>query len=316
MNKIKIISALIFVLSVILALYSKHIAEENDASLTLLKAINEQKAFTQEISKNIFYIYNNKHASTQQLDASIKSFVANVNKKEEILEDLDNADIRDQIQKIIVLWNRFYLLVQKFRDVSQVHNGYTNIILQKLVNQIYNANLDLIVAFDRLITMHKQYFDKSKKKNRIIQITLFVTLLLLLVYLFTQLKGLLGFIQKFLKTSKSIIKKSTVKGVQPIETEGNVQDVSEAANDFNFLVQNINESITYAEKSIQGSVDALEDVEEKIENLIELIAAMQTSENIDKELLKKEDVLIETLDELSLSSNKLKSLKKDISSLI
>ncbi|MBA1432177.1 MAG: hypothetical protein FAF04_00940 [Epsilonproteobacteria bacterium] len=316
MNKIKIISALIFVLSVILALYSKHIAEENDASLTLLKAINEQKAFTQEISKNIFYIYNNKHASTQQLDASIKSFVANVNKKEEILEDLDNADIRDQIQKIIVLWNRFYLLVQKFRDVSRVHNGYTNIILQKLVNQIYNANLDLIVAFDRLITMHKQYFDKSKKKNRIIQITLFVTLLLLLVYLFTQLKGLLGFIQKFLKTSKSIIKKSTVKGVQPIETEGNVQDVSEAANDFNFLVQNINESITYAEKSIQGSVDALEDVEEKIENLIELIAAMQTSENIDKELLKKEDVLIETLDELSLSSNKLKSLKKDISLLI
>jgi len=85
MNKIKFLSALIFVLSIILALYSKYMAQENDVSLNLLKVINEQKAFTQEISKNIFYIYNNKHASTKQLDESIAAFVENVNHKEEIL---------------------------------------------------------------------------------------------------------------------------------------------------------------------------------------------------------------------------------------
>ena len=312
MNKIKILSALIFVLSIILALYSKHTAEENDTSLMLLKAINEQKAFTQEISKNIFYIYNNKEVSTEQLDESIAAFVENVNHKEEILGDLDNTDIRNQIQKIIILWNRFYLLVQKFRDVSKVHNGYTNIILQKLVNQIYNANLDLIVAFDKLIAMHKKYFDTIKKKNRIIQIALFITLLTLLIYFFTQLKGLVGFVQKFLKTSKSIIKKSTVKGVQPIIAEANVKDVSEAANDFNFLIQKIDTSIAQAEKSIQSSIESMENVEENIEDLIELIAAMQNGETIDKELLKKEDILIETLDELSLSAQKLQSLQENL----
>ena len=312
MNKIKFLSALIFVLSLILALYSKHIAQENDASLTLLKVINEQKAFTQEISKNIFYIYNNRHASTKQLDESIAAFVENVNHKEEILGELDDENIRKQTGKILNLWNRFYLLVQKFRDVSKVHNGYTNIIQEKLVNEIYNANLDLVVAFDKLISMHKEYYDTMKSRDKAIQITLFIILLILLVYLFTQLKDLLLFIQKFLHTSKNIIRKSTVQGVKPIEVEANVADVSEALDDFNYLIKKIDRSIDVSSDAIANSVDSLEDIEKNIEDLIELIATMEESDSLDKELIKKEDILIETLDELSLSAKRLQNLKEEL----
>ena len=56
----------------------------------------------------------------------------------------------------------------------------------------------------------------------------------------------------------------------------------------------------------------MENVEKNIEDLIELIAAMQNGETIDKELLKKEDILIETLDELSLSAQKLQSLQENL----
>ena len=312
MNKIKFLSALIFVLSLILALYSKHIAQENDVSLNLLKVINEQKAFTQEISKNIFYIYNNRHASTKQLDESIAAFVENVNHKEEILGELDDENIRKQTGKILNLWNRFYLLVQKFRDISKVHNGYTNIIQEKLVNEIYNANLDLVVAFNKLISMHKEYYDAVKSRDKGIQITLFVILLILLVYLFAQLKDLLLFIQKFLHTSKNIIRKSTVQGVKPIEVEANVADVSEALDDFNYLIKKIDRSIDVSSDAIAKSVDSLEEIEKNIEDLIELIATMEESDSLDKELIKKEDILIETLDELSLSAKRLQNLKEEL----
>ena len=312
MDKIKFLSALIFVLSLLLAFYSKHIAQENDANLNLLKVINEQKAFTQEISKNIFYIYNNKHASTKQLNESIAAFVENVNHKEEILGELDDEQICKQTEKIIRLWNKFYLLVQKFRDVSKVHNGYTNIIQEKLVSDIYNANLDLVVAFDKLILMHKKYYDALKSRDKTIQIALFVVLLLLLVYLFTQLKGLLLFVQKFLHTSKNIIRKSTVQGVKPIEVEANVADVSEALNDFNYLISKIDRSIDTSSNAIEKSVESLEDIEKNIEDLIELISIMQEGESLDKELIKKEDILIETLDELSLSAQRLQNLKKEL----
>ncbi|WP_297433239.1 hypothetical protein [Sulfurimonas sp.] len=309
MNKIKILSLLIFILALVLAIYSKQLSQENDINLEILKTINEQKAFTQEISKNIFYIYNNRNASTNQLDESVNSFVENVNHKNEILKELDSQKITKQTKKILLLWNNFYLLVQKFRDLSKVHNAYSNIILEKLMSDIYKANVDLVVEFNKLIRIHKEYFDGVKKQDRAIQIILFLVLLVLLIYFFTQLKELLLFIQKFLDTSKNIIQKSTVKGIHPIEVTSTSEDVSHALNDFNFLIQKINKSIDYSENSIQNSIKSLEDIEVNIEDLIELIATMENDGALDKELINREDILIEALEELSTSAKKLEMLQ-------
>ena len=309
MNKIKILSALIFVLSLILAYYSKYVSQENDANINLLKTINEQKAFTQEISKNIFYIYNNRHASTKQLDESVDSFVENVNRRDEVVGNLDNPKIEEQTKKILKLWNNFYMLVQKFRDLSKMHNAYANIILEELMKDIYKENIDLVVEFNKLLVMHKAYFDGVKKKERVIQITLFLILLALLIYLFTQLKELLLFMQKFLDTSRKIIQKSTVQGIKPIETETKSEDVAHALQDFNFFIEKINKSIDYSAVSIEKSVESLEDIEKNIEDLLELIATMDENESFDKELIQKEDILIESLDELSTTAKKLQTLQ-------
>ncbi len=313
MNKIKILSALIFALSLILAFYSKYVSEENDANINLLKTINEQKAFTQEISKNIFYIYNNRHASTKQLDESVDSFVENVDHKDEVLGNLGDQKIEKQTKKILKSWNNFYLLVQKFRDLSKIHNAYANIILEELMNDIYKANIDLLVEFNKLIVMHKAYFDRVKKKEKVIQITLFLVLLILLIYLFTQLKDLLVFMQKFLDTSKKIIQKSTVQGIKPIETKSSSEDIAHALHDFNFFIEKINKSIDYSAISIEKSVESLEDIERNIEDLLELIATMDENESFDKELIQKEDILIESLDELSTTAKKLQTLQINLS---
>ncbi|WP_457747501.1 hypothetical protein [Sulfurimonas sp.] len=312
MTKIKLIGAFIFILSIILAMYSKHIATQNDANLALLKTINEQKAFTQEISKNIFYIYKNKNASTKQLDESIHSFVNNMNQREEILSEIVSDDIANQTDKIVKLWNEFYLLVQKFRDVNQVNNAYTSIILEQLVRNIYDANLKLVIEFNKLIEMHKNHFDSFMNFSKIIELFLFVTLLALLIYFFTQLKDLIGFIQKFLNTSKHIVKKSTVKGVQPIETPSSVKDVLKAADNFNYLVGKINDSIDFSSKAIEKSSQSLETIEKNIDDLLELIATMDSENSYDKELIKKEDILIEALEELTTSYKKLQKLQENL----
>jgi hypothetical protein len=309
MTKIKFVGALVFILSVVLALYSKHISIQNEANLKILKIINEQKAFTQEIAKNIFFIYRNEDASVKQLDVSIKAFVDNMNHKDEVLEEILSKEIKQKSKKIIYLWNDFYLLVQKFRDAYRVQNGYTNLVIEKLVKDIYDKNLQLVVEFNKLIKMHKKYFDEVQKKNKTIQITLFVLLILLLVYLFSQLKDLITFIQKFLNTSKTIVQNSTVIGVKPIQENTNIADVSQAVSDFNFLVEKINKSISYSSKSIKNASNSLENIEKNIEDLLELIAIMDEENKLDKELVKKEDILIEALDELSSSLQKLQSLK-------
>ncbi len=309
MTKIKFVAALILLLSIVLAFYSKHISTQNEANLQLLKVINEQKAFTQEIAKNIFFIYRNKDASVKQLNESIQAFVENMNRKDEILHGISSSEIHKESDKIISLWNEFYLLVQKFRDAYRIQNGYTNIVIAKLVRDIYDTNLKLIVAFNKLIAMHKKYFDRVKGQNKTIQITLFVILIILLVYLFTQLKGLMEFIQKFLHTSKTIVQKSSVLGVKPIHEDTQIEDIAHAADNFNFLVQRINTSIDKAGVSMHNTSRALEHIEKNIEDLLELIATMDEQNILDKEFVKKEDILIEALDELSVSYQKLQALK-------
>jgi methyl-accepting chemotaxis protein len=312
MNKIKFIGALIIVLLIILALLSKYISMQNSANLNLLKIINEQKAFTQEISKNIFYIYKNKNASTTQLDESIKLFVNNMNNRDDILHQIHANEINKEIDQIILLWNDFYLLVENFRDKNKINSPYTNIILEEIVNNIYKKNLKLVVEFNKLIVLHKHYTNTVTERNRFIQITLFTMLFILLLYLFTQLKELMLFIQKFLQTSKKIIHTSTIKGLKPIDVHSTLDTISEASDDFNFLIHKIDKSIDTAAQSMQNTTLLLEQIENNIEDLLELIITMENEQSLDKELIKKEDSIIEALDELSAFSQKLQSLKKNL----
>ena len=318
MTKIKVVGALVFILSILLAVLFNYVSQQSKISTQMLNTINHQKAFTQEISKNIFYIYKNKDASTKQLDDSIKSFIANMNNRNEILNQVNSPDIEKETSKIVALWNKFYLEVQTFRDLSKTTTSYTSILLQKHVNKIYNLNLDLVVEFDKLINIHQEGLEKKITIYKNIESTLFFILVLLLIYLFTQVKEILTFIQKFLTTSKKVISNSSVKNLEPISTELNSSNtnISDATNNVNFLINQINTSIKYSSNSIEHSYQSLEVVENNIENFLELLYSMEENKELDINLTKKEDAIIQTLEELTSATQHLKELKLDLDKLI
>ena len=316
MIKIKVVGALVFMISILLALLFNIINEHNAQNSNLLKTINQQKSFTQEISKNIFYISKNKDSSTKQLNYSIKEFLANMKNREANLKNIDSQEIKKQSAKIMLLWNEFYTLVQDFKDQKQATNAYSNILLEKIVINIYNTNLKLVLEFDKLLNISKEFINAEMSQYKNIQYSLFIVLLFLLLYLFTQLKSLLEFMQKFLHTSTSIISNSSIKDLEPIDISNSTDNISEATENFNQLVENINESILHSSDSLEHSYKSLELVEDKIENLMELLYAMNESEGINDDITKKEDALIQSLEELTLSSKNLKNLQKDLDKLL
>ncbi|MFA6191015.1 MAG: hypothetical protein WC665_01555 [Sulfurimonas sp.] len=316
MTKIKIISILIFFLLMLLTYFSIYIRHENKINTDLLDTINAQKAFTQEISKNIFYIYKNKNASTQQLDDSIKKFLSNMGNKDKIFIDIHSDSIKNQADKIALLWNKFYLHVQNFRDQNKTSTTYSSIILEQTIKDIYNTNLQLVVEFEQLIKLHKAYFSDIQEINKNIQYLVFFLLVALLIYFFTQIKDVILFMQKFLDISKTIIKNSSIQQLRPIKINNNNIDIVKAANNFNFLVDKINSSVQHSSDSIQHSYQSLETLEKNIEDLIELLSIMEEDKIFDKELTKKEDAVIQSLEELTTSTYKLKALKKDLDNLI
>lgn len=307
MNKIKIISALIFILSILLASLFSYTSEKNQTYNNLLNIINEQRAFTQEISKQIFYIHREEINSTKDLDMLVHAFVRNTEaNKETIIQD----------KKIISLWNKFYLHVQKFRDQNGIKTPYSNIILEKIIKDIYNTNQELIIEFNKLTEATNAEYYKKIELYKYTQYLLFALLVLMLLYLFTQLNSVMLFVQKFVTISKNIITKSTIKELTPIcVTSHNNNDIHNATENFNALIEKINSSIEHSKNSIEYSRESLRMVEQNIEELFELIYVMNEKE-LNKEFAKKEDAIIQSLEELTVSSLKLKNLKFDLDSII
>ena len=301
MNKIKIVGALIFVLSIALALLFNHISTQNRVHTDSLSMINEQKSYTQEISKAVLYLSKNRGSSDKQLDSYIDKFVANMtHEKEET----------SQHRVLVELWEEFHLLVQKFRKQQEITTAYTSITMDKLVNDIYRKNQKLILVFNIFLeSKHKQYEEKMENYKNTEYILYFV-MILLLIYLFTQVREIIAFIQKFTTTSKTIIQKSTIKDLKPMQLHQKDEVLKEAGENFNQLVNIIDISIVYAQESIEHTTVALEEVEQKIEDMMTFIAQMDDEES--DRYAQKEDAVIDSLETLMNLRDRLKDLHKDL----
>ena len=303
MNKIRIAGGLIFILSISLAFLSNYIATKNGVHDSYLNLMNEQKAFTQEISKSIFYLYKNKKSSSKQLESSTKSFLESMRSQDKTLNRSDS---------IVSLWNQFYAEVQRFRDQQRVVTAYSPIITEKTVNHIYNMSISLVLELNRLITKENSHYQNMMDRYKEAQYTLFTILILLLIYLFTQLRGVILFIQKFSHTSKRIINESTIQGLEPIE-ETALKEL-EMTKNYNYLVKKIDTSINYSTQLVEQTTKSLEEVAKNIEDFMELISTMQ--EKSSSEMFEREDAVIESLESVMSLRKRLNGLQKELDGLI
>ena len=73
MTKIKIVGALVFTLSIVLAILFNHVNEQSKISNNLLDTINQQKAFTRVYGATLGNRYLNENLYLQFLDVVLKA---------------------------------------------------------------------------------------------------------------------------------------------------------------------------------------------------------------------------------------------------
>jgi len=316
MNKIKILGIMIFLLLLLLVVIVNYIDKQNKQKSNILTLINQQKDYTQEISKNIFYIYRNPNHPSIQLDKAVENFTNNLNKKDRILMNIKSEKIKRQSQKIFEFWKQYHSEVILFKNQIKVIMPYTNILLEETITRIYISNMSLTAEFDSLIKLHKDYFNESLREYKIIQYILFILISSLLMYLFLQVKPLLSFIQKFMSSANNIIQKNTISELEPINIKVHNKDIQNVANNFNSLVQNINSSIEQGYTAIDYTSNSLENIENNIEVFLILLNEMNDKKKIDIDMAKKEDAVIQSLEELMNIASKLKDLQSKLKDLI
>ena len=101
MTKIKVVGIIIIILSISFIILSSSINDKNIVHNNIIDTINKQKTFTQEISRNIFYVYRNRDASISELNESIDKYIDNINTKNKNLNISFSTDIRIQNNKMV-----------------------------------------------------------------------------------------------------------------------------------------------------------------------------------------------------------------------
>ena len=307
MNKIKIVGALVFIISFILALVSVDIANKNRLNIDTLTIVSKQKELIQESSKAVFYSYRNGvNLSITFKELKNDSFSL-------VLFGAKTSNSKNINIKIQDLWKSFYSDVEKFRIQQRVATGYNSVITAKLVNNIYHKNVLLINAFNQVIELKKIETSQQIESYKKLQNILFFILLALLFYLFTQLHFVIEFIQKFSKTSKEIIENSTIQGVESINIKTTSSELKEVTTNYNYMIEKMNLSIIESSQNMDNSIKSLENVAQNIENFMELLSTMQERES--DEFFQREDAVIDSLETLMRLRKRLKDLKIELDKL-
>jgi len=319
-TKIKILGAgLIFTILSLIVL-TIYLNQKNTKDSLIINIAGKERMLTQKISKNIFYLYNQRELDFNELDNAVEEF-------KHILDSLKNGDelrgispvptdeIALQISKVIVLWNSFNTNVQTFKELIITKNDTNDTKLQVQVNSIYTSNNTLLKEVDILVSMYTQYTEQKTHTIKNFQYFGAFVLFLLIIYSLQQLKSIETHANEFLQYSKNIINTQVEnKPIEYIEIDAE-KEIVEVSDTLNCFINKINSAMQYSEEAVAKSQLASEKLEEITDEFDKLLDDIEDSQALSSELSKSEDIAIQSSEDLLQTTKKLANLKQQLDTL-
>ena len=319
-TKIKILGAgLIFTILSLIVL-TIYLNQKNTKDSLIINIAGKERMLTQKISKNIFYLYNQRELDFNELDNAVEEF-------KHILDSLKNGDelrgispvptdeIALQISKVIVLWNSFNTNVQTFKELIITKNDKNDAKLQVQVNSIYTSNNNLLKEVDILVSMYTKYTEQKTHTIKNFQYFGAFVLFLLIMYSLQQLKSIETHANEFLQYSKNIINTQVEnKPIEYIEIDAE-KEIVEVSDTLNCFINKINSAMQYSEEAVAKSQLASEKLEEITDEFDKLLDDIEDSQALSSELSKSEDIAIQSSEDLLQTTKKLANLKQQLDTL-
>ena len=317
-TKIKVIGILFALLMTSIIATTIYLNNKNEKDAMIINIAGKQRMLTQNISKNIFYLYLNPKSSQNELDTSIEEFIYNLESLKggnslSKLKESPNIQIDRQMLQIEYLWSIFYQNIVKFKEL--IHNNTNQKELQNIVNIIYETNPELLYEVDALVSLHTINSEQKIRFLKNSQYFFAILILFLIIYSFLELKTMEKNALRFLEESKKVMEQNFEEPLKPlkIEAEG---ELVEASNIFNRFLNKINSAIIDSNSALEQSKNASYKLEEITNEFDEIINEIQNKSEISKQLNKSEDIAIQTQEQLLHSSKRLNELKNELEKII
>ena len=317
-TKIKVIGILFALLMTSIIATTIYLNNKNEKDAMIINIAGKQRMLTQNISKNIFYLYLNPRSSQNELDTSIEEFIYNLESLKggnslSKLKESPNIQIDRQMLQIEYLWSIFYQNIVKFKELIQ--NNSNKQELQNIVNVIYETNPELLYEVDALVSLHTINSEQKIRFLKNSQYFFAILILFLIIYSFLELKTMEKNALRFLEESKKVMEQNFEEPLKPlkIEAEG---ELVEASNIFNRFLNKINSAIIDSNSALEQSKNASYKLEEISNEFDEIISELKNKSEISKQLNKSEDIAIQTQEQLLHSSKRLNELKNELEKII
>ena len=317
-TKIKVIGILFALLMTSIIATTIYLNNKNEKDAMIINIAGKQRMLTQNISKNIFYLYSNPKSSQNELDTSIEEFIYNLESLKGgnslgKLKEAPNIQIDRQMLQIEYLWSIFYQNIVKFKEL--IHNNTNQKELQNIVNIIYETNPELLYEVDALVSLHTINSEQKIRFLKNSQYFFAILILFLIIYSFLELKTMEKNALRFLEESKKVMEQNFEEPLKPlkIEAEG---ELVEASNIFNRFLNKINSAIIDSNSALEQSKNASYKLEEISNEFDEIINEIQNKSEISKQLNRSEDIAIQTQEQLLHSSKRLNELKNELEKII
>ena len=317
-TKIKVIGILFALLMTSIIATTIYLNNKNEKDAMIINIAGKQRMLTQNISKNIFYLYLNPKSSQNELDTSIEEFIYNLESLKggnslSKLKESPNIQIDRQMLQIEYLWSIFYQNIVKFKEL--IHNNTNQKELQNIVNIIYETNPELLYEVDALVSLHTINSEQKIRFLKNSQYFFAILILFLIIYSFLELKTMEKNALRFLEESKKVMEQNFEEPLKPlkIEAEG---ELVEASNIFNRFLNKINSAIIDSNSALEQSKNASYKLEGITNEFDEIISELKNKSEISKQLNKSEDIAIQTQEQLLHSSKRLYELKSELEKII
>ena len=315
-TKIKFIGILFLVLMISIISTTIYLNNKSKKDALIINVAGKQRMLTQNISKNVFYLYYIKNGVHTELDNSVIEFVYNLNslKDGNNLIGIEKAPtdlIAKQLAKVEIMWNTFYQNIENFKKLNNKEDALSQNELKKTIEAIYNTNTTLLNEVDNLVSMYTVYSEEKMHYLKYAQYFFALIIIFLIIYSFSQLKAMEENAKKFLEESKKIIEQDIDEPLSPIKIEAE-NEIVEATNTLNCFIQKINSAVTYSANAIEQSKNASQKLEELSEEFDLIIDGLKNSADISKQLNKSEDIVIQSQEDLVNSTKRLQELKNEL----
>lgn len=317
-TKIKILGILFTLLMASIVAATIYLNNKNEKDAMIINIAGKQRMLSQNISKNIFYLYLNKTASKDELNSSIEEFIYNLESLKggnnlTKLKESPNIQIDKQLIKVEHLWSNFYKNIQIFKALLE--NGKKNDELKLIVDGIYNTNTNLLYEIDALVSLHTINSEQKISFLKNTQYFFAILIVLLILYSFLELKTMEKNALRFIEESKKIMEQDFEEPLKPlkIEAEG---ELIEASNMFNNFLNKINSAIVDSNSALEQSKNASLKLEEITSEFDNIINELENSKDVSKQLNRSEDIAIQSQEQLLHSSKRLQELKNELERIV